>query len=93
MAWFLNHYKCRQCGQAWEDEWSCMCDDECPHCGARDASPVKSDNLTDIIVDDGDGFIVLQSLKSAEDKPRYREVARFPTAELAAKFIAESLYL
>ena len=34
MAWFLNFYRCDRCSRVWKDEWSCMCDDECPHCGA-----------------------------------------------------------
>ena len=34
MAWFLNHYECARCDGTWTDQWSCMCDDECPHCGA-----------------------------------------------------------
>ena len=89
MAWFLNRYECYRCGNAWQDEWSCMCDDMCPYCGAKDASPVESDDLTDIIVEDGGAFIVLRSPESAEYKPMYREVARFETAALAASFLAE----
>ena len=45
MAWFLNLYKCDRCRHRWTDEWSCMCDDECPHCGARDMTPYKSEAL------------------------------------------------
>ena len=33
MAWFLNYYNCARCDTDWTDEWSCTCDDECPHCG------------------------------------------------------------
>ena len=66
-----------------------MCDDECPYCGARDASPAHSEDLTNIIVEDAGEFIVLQSPETAEDKPRYAEIARFPAAELAAKYVAE----
>ena len=47
MAWFLNLYKCDRCRRRWADEWSCMCDDECPHCGARDMTPYESEELTD----------------------------------------------
>ncbi|WP_156433544.1 hypothetical protein [Bradyrhizobium retamae] len=46
MAWFLNHYKCDRCRRRWADEWSCMCDDTCPHCGARDMTPYESEELT-----------------------------------------------
>jgi NAD-dependent SIR2 family protein deacetylase len=84
MAWFRNHYRCVRCHRKWTDEWSCTCDDDCPHCGAPHMSPAASDDLT-IIVDDGaDGvFIVLQSPDSAEHDPAYQEVAHFPTKEAA----------
>jgi len=39
MAWFLNHYTCYRCDQDWSDNWSCTCDDDCPHCGARHSTP------------------------------------------------------
>jgi predicted nucleic acid-binding Zn-ribbon protein len=42
---FLNDYRCGECGHEWTDEWSCMCDDTCPECGARNMSPYKSDDL------------------------------------------------
>lgn len=89
MAWFLNHYECYRCG-SWSDEWSCTCDDDCPHCGARHASPTGSDDLTEIIVDEGDTFLLLRSSDSAEQTPRYQKIARFPTAELAAQYGAET---
>ena len=34
MAWFLNFYRCARCKRVWLDQWSCTCDDDCPHCGA-----------------------------------------------------------
>jgi hypothetical protein len=40
MAWFLNHYTCYRCGRDWSDDWSCMCDDDCPYCGARHSTPL-----------------------------------------------------
>ena len=39
---FLNTYECDDCDTAWEDRWSCACDDDCPKCGA-DISPTCSD--------------------------------------------------
>jgi hypothetical protein len=42
-AWFLNHYQC-DCGHAWDDEWSCTCDDECGECGAT-CSPHESEEI------------------------------------------------
>ncbi len=44
---FENHYICERCDGTWTDVWSAMCDDDCPHCGARHMSPFKSEELTD----------------------------------------------
>jgi len=75
VAWFRNHYRCDDCGSDWCDEWSCTCDDDCPHCGARHMSPCKSDELTEI-VDEQDGrFVALRSRDDAEDSPDYEEIA------------------
>ena len=49
MAWFLNVYRCDRCKRIWTDEWSCMCDDDCPHCGARHMSPCHSEDMTEFI--------------------------------------------
>src|SRR6266702_3838521 len=53
MAWFLNFYKCARCKRRWTDEWSCMCDDTCPHCGARDMTPYQGEELTTLIEEEG----------------------------------------
>jgi hypothetical protein len=53
MAWFLNFYRCARCKRRWTDQWSCMCDDECPHCGARDMTPYQSEELTTLIEEEG----------------------------------------
>jgi len=29
---YTNYYRCEHCDVAWQDEWSCACDDECPEC-------------------------------------------------------------
>jgi len=42
---FRNYYECDRCGHRWSDDWSCMCDDDCPECGARHMSPYKRDDL------------------------------------------------
>ena len=89
MAWFLNQYECHECGRPWTDTWSCMCDDDCPYCGARNNAPRDAYDLTNVIVEDGDDFIILHSPKTAERNPAYSEIARFPTAELAGKHLAE----
>ncbi len=84
MAWFRNHYRCARCRRPWTDEWSCTCDDDCSHCGARHMSPVASDDLTIIVNEDPDGtFVVLQSPAAAKHEHDYVQGARFPTKEAA----------
>jgi hypothetical protein len=84
MAWFRNRYRCSRCGRTWTDEWSCTCDDDCPHCGARHMSPEDSDDLTEIIEATDDGqFALLLSPASAEHSADYVEVGRFASREAA----------
>jgi hypothetical protein len=90
MAWFLNLYKCDRCKRRWADEWSCMCDDECPHCGARDLTPYNSEDLTELIEQDASEFVALRSPASAEHDPDYCEVGRFPTRAKAEEFLAST---
>jgi predicted nucleic acid-binding Zn-ribbon protein len=88
MAWFLNFYKCACCGRTWTDQWSSMCDDDCPHCGARYMSPCESEELTTLIGEDGKEFVVFWSPETAEHDPDYRELGRFPSREKALEFLA-----
>ena len=88
MAWFLNFYRCARCKRIWIDQWSCTCDDDCPHCGARHMSPFDSENLTELIEQDGKEFVAIRSPRSAEHDPDYREVGRFPTRDKAEEFLA-----
>ncbi len=87
MAWFLNLYKCAKCRRRWTGEWSCMCDDDCPHCGARHMSPYQSEDLTVVVEQEGSEFVVLESPETAEHDPDYRELGRFATEADAAKFV------
>lgn len=87
MAWFRNYYTCARCHSDWEDEWSCMCDDDCPHCGARHMSPRDSDELTEVIAREGREYVVLWSPETAEHDPDYRELGRFPSREQAEAFL------
>jgi hypothetical protein len=64
-----------------------MCDDECPHCGARDMSPFDSENLTELVEQDGKEFVAIRSPDTAEHDPDYCEVG-FPTREKAEEFLA-----
>jgi predicted nucleic acid-binding Zn-ribbon protein len=88
MAWFFNHFQCVHCGSEWADEWSCMCDDDCPRCGLN-LSPYTSDDLTEIIVREEASFAVYCSPETAGHYPEYRKVAAFATAEEAARFISD----
>lgn len=42
MAEWLNHYLC-PCGEEWEDEWDCQCNDRCPSCN-KEVEPYISDD-------------------------------------------------
>ena len=88
MAWFRNYYKCERCGSDWTDEWSCMCDDDCPEYRSRHYSPYKSDDLTYIIVCCGRQFVVLRSPETAEDFPSYLETGSFRTKRAAKAYLA-----
>lgn len=87
MAWFLNYYRCARCHRGWTDEWSCMCDDECPHCGARHMSPYDSNDLTEVVEEVEGAFVVQRSPDTAEHKPDYIEIGRFESRERARAFL------
>ncbi|KQZ14072.1 hypothetical protein ASD44_08260 [Mesorhizobium sp. Root554] len=87
MAWYRNQYVCYHCSEIWEDEWSCGCDDDCPSCDARHASPVGSEDLTFVIEDERHCFVVLKSPPEADDHPDYREVIRFLSKGFAEAYI------
>jgi hypothetical protein len=62
-----------------------MCDDECPHCGAR-YDAYESEELTTLIEEERGEFVVLWSPETVEHDPDYRELGRFPTREKAIEF-------
>lgn len=37
-----RNYCCRQCSHEWTDDYSCQVEDDCPDCGHRHMSPVRS---------------------------------------------------
>jgi hypothetical protein len=90
MAWFRNQYVCEECEESWEDEWSCCCDDDCPHCGARHMEPVDSIDLTEVIEECQGEFLVFISPDSAEDAADYELIAKCDTRSAAEKIINES---
>ena len=87
MAWFCNYYTCARCNNSWTDEWSCMCDDDCPRCGARHMCPTDSEDLTEVIERVDDEFVVMRSPETAEHDPDYRRVESFPTLAEAQTFL------
>jgi hypothetical protein len=89
MAWFLNVYRCGRCKRVWTYEWSHKCDDECPHCRARDMSPCHSEDLTQFIAQEGGEFVAFRSPDTADHDPDYEELGRFPTHAKAEAFLAE----
>ena len=88
MAWYRNYYRCARCDYEWPDEWPCMCEDDCPDCGARHMTPFDSEDLTTIIEPSEGEFVVLWSPETAEHDADYRELGRFPTRGQAVAFLA-----
>ena len=75
MAWYRNFYRCSECGSAWEDEWSCMCDDDCPNCGSRHWTPYESQDLTFLVERENDEYLIYESPLAAGHYPNYRLVS------------------
>ena len=50
-------------------------------------TPYKSEDLTELIEQEGKEFIVLRSPDTAEHDPDYRELGRFPTRTGAEAFL------
>ncbi len=87
MAWYNNEYKCSHCATVWYDEWSCKCDDECPHCGARDHSPIGSDDISAFTQKNSDGsHSIYYSSPDAGHNPNYILLATV-TSKILAKLI------
>jgi hypothetical protein len=51
-------------------------------------SPVRSEDLTELIEQEGQEFVVLRSPDTAEHDPDYRELGRFSTRIRAEEFLA-----
>jgi hypothetical protein len=52
-------------------------------------SPFQSEDLTELIEQDGDEFVAIRSPDSAEHDPDYQELGRFPARAEAEEFLAE----
>jgi hypothetical protein len=51
-------------------------------------SPVTSEDLTELIGQDGEEFVVMRSPDTAEHDPDYHELGRFPSRAKAEEFLA-----
>jgi hypothetical protein len=38
-------YRCPNCGHEWQEQWSCACDSECPHCGLKDITALSWEEI------------------------------------------------
>lgn len=50
-------------------------------------SPFESDDLTDLVEQDGNEFVALRSPEDAEDNPDYEELGRFSSRDNAKEFL------
>jgi hypothetical protein len=54
--WYINYYKCPECGNQWNSENDCCCNDKCRDCLTKDVRPYKSketkNNLVHICIKD-----------------------------------------
>jgi hypothetical protein len=51
--------------------------------------PTKSEDLTELVEQEGEEFVVLRSPDTAEHDPDYVQLGRFPTRAKAEEFLAE----
>jgi hypothetical protein len=56
----------------------------------RDMTPFNSEDLTELVEQDGDEFVATHSPDSAEHDPDYRELGRFPTRAEAEECLASA---
>jgi hypothetical protein len=49
---------------------------------------MTSEDLTEVVGQGGDNFVVLRSPDTAEHDPDYRELARFPSRTKTEEFLA-----
>jgi len=52
-------------------------------------SPVRSEDLTELVEQEDNEFVVLRSPDTAEHEPDYIELGRFPTRAKAEEFLAK----
>ena len=51
---------------------------------------IRSEDLTDLIEQEGSEFVVMRSPDTAEHDPDYEEVGRFPTRAKAEEFLVST---
>lgn len=77
--WVKDWLFCPNCGHKNITQFAAMCDDDCPMCGERHMSPIKSSDLTEILKPYDGAFAIFRSDDSAEHLPNYRVVEIFGT--------------
>ena len=53
-------------------------------------TPIRSEDLTELIEEEGSEFVVIRSPDTAEHDPDYEEIGRFPTRAQAEEFLAST---
>ena len=69
MSKLVNHYLC-PCGNEWEDEWDCQCNDRCATCN-KEVEPYISD----------DGSVSAEAIAEAYDEAYERMFGSNNTGE------------
>jgi len=55
-------------------------------------SPYDGEDLTVVVEQEGNEFVVLESPDTAEHDPDYRELGRFPSEQKAQEFVESGEY-
>ena len=85
MAWFLNFYKCDQAAST-TDERSCICNDECPRCGARNMRKLIQSLVYDLFSlqksrsSEKTCHEIVVALDEMEESPFYQRIKRLGSA-------------
>lgn len=85
MSWFRHHYHCEACEGSWLGENEEVVQSDCPFCGTRDIFAYKSDDRGVVIEDHRQLFVVLDAMKTAENRSGKRKPAARGKADAFAK--------
>lgn len=65
-CFITSRYSCPECGQDWQDTWTCACNSQCPACGLKDVEPLHIPEHRDMTLDNAFRLI----LDRARETPR-----------------------